>query len=177
MPQRIEVTPKLVSPAGQPPVYSLGIREGKEQQYVLGIALYTHRERVDVGVVQGLKHAFAYPVWQTEAIGTGLYEIVTGKQKGEFAGPVGIATMAKKQFDRGWIEVFLFLMMLNVYLGLFNLLPLPALDGGRLVFLVYEMTTRRRANPKIEATVHMVGIMALLLVMVLVTYKDIAKLF
>ena len=49
--------------------------------------------------------------------------------------------------------------------------------GGRLVFLAYEMATRRRANPKIEATVHMVGIMALLVVMVLVTYKDIAKLF
>jgi regulator of sigma E protease len=132
---------------------------------------------VDVGFAAAVGHAFRYPVRQTQAIGMGLYEIVTGKQKGEFAGPVGIATMAKKQFDTGWIEVFLFLMMLNVYLGLFNLLPLPALDGGRLVFLIYEMTTRRRANPKIEATVHMVGIMALLLVMVLVTYKDIAKLF
>jgi regulator of sigma E protease len=64
-----------------------------------------------------------------------------------------------------------------VYLGLFNLLPLPALDGGRLVFLGYEMATRRRPNPRIEATVHMVGIMCLLLLMVLVTYQDIAKLF
>ena len=68
-------------------------------------------------------------------------------------------------------------MMLNVVLGLFNLLPLPALDGGRLVFLAYEMATRRRANPKVEATVHMVGIMCLLLLMIFVTYKDIARLF
>ncbi len=173
----LKITPTLVSAEGQPPVYSLGIREGVQDEYLLGIDLYIYRERVNVGIIGAIGQAFRYPVLQTQAIGMGLYEIVTGKQKGEFAGPVGIATMAKKQFDTGWIEVFLFLMMLNVYLGLFNLLPLPALDGGRLVFLVYEMTTRRRANPKIEATVHMVGIMALLLVMVLVTYKDIAKLF
>jgi regulator of sigma E protease len=63
-------------------------------------------------------------------------------------------------------------MMLSVYLGLFNLLPLPALDGGRLVFLGYELVTRRRANPKIEAMVHMSGIMVLGVVMILVTLHD-----
>jgi regulator of sigma E protease len=57
------------------------------------------------------------------------------------------------------------------------LLPLPALDGGRLVFLGYEMITRRRANPRIEATVHMVGIMLLIVVMILVTFKDCRRLF
>jgi regulator of sigma E protease len=63
-------------------------------------------------------------------------------------------------------------MLLSVYLGLFNLFPLPALDGGRLIFLAYELITRRRANPKIEATVHMAGIMVLAVVMVLVTMRD-----
>jgi regulator of sigma E protease len=63
-------------------------------------------------------------------------------------------------------------MLLSVYLGLFNLLPLPALDGGRLVFLTYELVTRRRANPKIEAMTHMGGIMVLGVVMILVTLRD-----
>jgi regulator of sigma E protease len=157
--------------------YGLGIRVKTVEQYRLGIGLRMFRERVHVGVGASLAHAFAYPVRQTQAIAGGLYDIIRGRVKAEFAGPVGIATMAKEQFDTSWIAVVTFLMLLNVYLGLFNLLPLPALDGGRLVFLVYEMTTRRRANPKIEAMVHMVGIMALLLVMVLVTYKDIARLF
>lgn len=148
-----------------------------EASYMLGIRLLITEERVDVGIVSAVGHAFAYPVRQTRVIGQGLYDIVTGKEKGEVSSVVGIAAVAKKQFDKGWADVLKFLMLLNVYLGLFNLLPLPALDGGRLVFLVYEMTTRRRANPKIEATVHMVGIMALLLVMVLVTYNDIVKLF
>ena len=177
VPVKLSITPSLVSSAGQPEQYSLGFTEGIHQERMLGLALDFHVERVDVGFFSAVGHAFAYPVRQTKLTGKGLYDIVTGRQKGELAGPVGIATIAKKQFDMGWIEVFGFLMMLNVYLGLFNLLPLPALDGGRLVFLAYEMATRRRANPKIEATVHMVGIMALLVVMVLVTYKDIAKLF
>jgi len=67
------------------------------------------------------------------------------------------------------------LILLNVLVGLFNLLPIPALDGGRLVFLIYEMATRRRPNPRFEATVHMVGIMVLLVVLVAVTVKDIAR--
>ncbi len=174
---KLTVTPTLTSAEGAEPQYSLGITEGVHQERMLGLALDFHPERVDVGVASALGHAFAYPVRQTKFICKSLYDIITGRQKGELSGPVGIATIAKKQFDLGWIYVMGFLMMLNVYLGLFNLLPLPALDGGRLVFLAYEMATRRRANPKVEATVHMVGIMALLVVMVLVTYKDIANLF
>ena len=96
---------------------------------------------------------------------------------GQFLGPVGITTTIKQSIELGWITMIQLLMILNVYLGLFNLFPLPALDGGRLVFLTYEMATRRRANPRVEATVHMVGIMALLLLMVVVTFNDIARLF
>ena len=71
-----------------------------------------------------------------------------------------------------WADGIKLLMLLSVYLGLFNLFPLPALDGGRLVFLAYEMVTRRRANPKIETMVHMGGIMVLMVVMILVTLHD-----
>ncbi len=133
-------------------------------------------ERVDVGVVSAVGYALWYPVDQTKAIVGGLYKVVRGEEKGELTGPVGITTVIKNSIKAGWIQVFELLMILNVYLGLFNLFPIPALDGGRLVFLTYEMATRKRANPKIEATVHMVGIMALLVIMVLVTYKDIARL-
>lgn len=146
--------------------------------YLLGI-VFSDRgvdERVDAGPIASLGHAAAYPVRQTKTITAGLYGVITGKLEGELHGPIGIGSAIKKTFEIGWIEVLELLMLLNVTLGLFNLLPLPALDGGRLVFLGYEMATRRRANPKVEATVHMVGIMALLVLMVLVTYKDIARL-
>ncbi|HTM19564.1 MAG TPA: site-2 protease family protein, partial [Kofleriaceae bacterium] len=144
--------------------------------YRIGIGLNFERERRDEGVIAAFGHALWYPVAQTKIIVGGLYKVIRGEEKGELAGPVGITTVIKESIAAGWITVIELLMILNVYLGLFNLFPLPALDGGRLVFLGYEMATRRRANPKIEATVHMVGIMALLVLMVLVTYKDIARL-
>jgi regulator of sigma E protease len=81
------------------------------------------------------------------------------------------------QIRAGWVTAFEYLAMLNVYLCLVNLLPLPALDGGRLAFLAYELATRRRPNPKVEAAVHVAGGVVLLLVMLLVTFKDIRARF
>ena len=143
----------------------------------LGLSLRPDEERIDIGVVGALGESLRYPIRQTQIIIETLLEAIAGQGKAEFTGPVGIATMVKSTIEVGWLAVIQLLMILNVYLGLFNLFPLPALDGGRLVFLSYEMITRRRANPKIEATVHMVGIMALFFVLILVTYKDIAKFF
>ncbi len=149
----------------------------KAQAHRLGIELSQQAEKIDYGVIPVVTTAFYYPVEATGAILVGLGQIVTGREKAEFEGPVGITKRIKRQIDTGLIDLLQLLVQLNVYLGLFNLLPLPALDGGRLVFLGYEMATRRRANPRIEATVHMVGIMCLLLLMVLVTYQDITELF
>jgi regulator of sigma E protease len=140
--------------------------------YRLGAHLQEQADRVSVGPIGAAKAALTYPVDKTVEIATGLYEVITGQAKAEVKGPVGMADMVKSAFVAGWITVFELMMMLNVYLGMFNLLPLPALDGGRLVFLGYEMATRRRANPRVEATVHMVGILILAVIMVLVTFKD-----
>ena len=63
--------------------------------------------------------------------------------------------------------------MLSVYLGLFNLLPVPALDGGRAMFLAIEAVMRKRVNPRIEAAVHTAGFVLLLGVLLIVSVKDI----
>jgi regulator of sigma E protease len=143
----------------------------------LGIALDQDWNYVDVGIVGAAREAIKYPVLMTVAIVSGLRDWIAGDAEGEVKGPVGMAEIIKNQFELGVIAVVDLLMMLNVYLGLFNLFPLPALDGGRLAFLGYELATRRRANPKIETMVHMVGILVLIVVMVAVTYKDVAALF
>ena len=147
----------------------------KDDIYMIGVQYGQDRAPVDIFTI--VKNALMYPIEQTKTIVGGLHGMLFGNIEGEVVGPVGITSMIKKTIQTGWVQAIELLMMLNVYLGLVNLLPLPALDGGRLIFLSYEMATRRRANPRVEATVHMVGIMALLLLMVVVTYKDIAKLF
>jgi regulator of sigma E protease len=66
---------------------------------------------------------------------------------------------------------------ISINIGLFNLRPLPALDGGRLIFLVIELVRRKPVNPKYEGLVHFVGLVLLMLLMLVVTVSDITKIF
>lgn len=144
--------------------------ETKRIPFQLGLLMAP--DMVDVGIGEATRDAFAYPFAATKIIFAGFRDIFTGDAEADPTGPVGIVGEFGKAFKRGLPDGIKLLMALSVYLGLFNLLPLPALDGGRLVFLGYEMITRRRANPKIETMVHMSGIMILMVIMVLVTLKD-----
>jgi regulator of sigma E protease len=130
---------------------------------------------VKVGVFEAGKQALWYPVAQTKQIGGMLYGIVFGSEKADPGGPIRMVEEFHRAFSSSWTHGIQLVMALSVYLGLFNLLPIPALDGGRLVFLAYELVTRRRANPKIEAMVHMAGIMALGVLMIFVFIVDVRR--
>jgi regulator of sigma E protease len=140
--------------------------------YLMGIAPIKEPDVLDVGIVDTIKFSLIYPIDQTKLIAGGLYDIAKGKEEADPGGPKRIYDEFTKAWRLGIVTGIKLLMILSVYLGLFNLFPLPALDGGRLVFLTYELVTRRRANPKIEAMVHMGGIMVLGVVMILVTLND-----
>jgi regulator of sigma E protease len=149
------------------------IPKDKRSVYLLGIAPIQQSDLLRAGVGETVVGALEFPIAQTQAIANGLWGIIAKHEPADPRGPIGILdefSNAWKLGPRTGIEL---LAMLSVYLGLFNLFPLPALDGGRLAFLLYEMVTRRRANPKIEAMVHMVGIMVLGVVMILVTLRDV----
>ena len=132
---------------------------------------------VSLGVVDAGVHALRYPVDKTKEIGAMLYGIVFGSEKADPGGPIRMVEEFHRAFSTSTVHGIELLMALSVYLGLFNLLPIPALDGGRLVFLGYELITRRRANPRIETMVHMAGIMALGVVMILVLIIDLRRLW
>jgi regulator of sigma E protease len=139
---------------------------------LLGIAPSEQADYLDIGILGSVRAALEYPVDKTQEIAAGLYGIIRGTEKADPGGPKRIFDEFAKAWKLGWVTGVELLMLLSVYLGLFNLFPLPALDGGRLAFLGYEMVTRRRANPRIEAMVHMGGIMVLGVVMILVTLND-----
>lgn len=144
--------------------------EKRNLQYRIGVIQAP--DIVDVGFGKATVDSLTYPIDQTKVILGGLRDIFAGDEDADPGGPVRIVKEFDTAFDRGIWDGIKLLMLLSVYLGLFNLFPLPALDGGRLVFLGYEMVTRRRANPKIETMVHMGGIMVLMVVMILVTLRD-----
>ena len=144
---------------------------------LIGIKLQQQNQTTDVGVLEAAQLSLRYPVEETKKIGVMLYGIVFGSEKADPGGPIRMVEEFRNAFSEGIVHGIYLLAGLSVYLGLFNLLPIPALDGGRLVFLGYELITRRRANPKIEAMVHMAGIMALGVLMILVLIVDVRHLF
>ncbi len=119
-------------------------------------------------VVVGAK----YPFEQTARQLQGLWALITGKTEAKVGGPVAIAKAIKVSADKGMADLLLFSALISTLLGLFNLLPLPALDGGRLVFLFWEAITRRPPNKMLEERVHMVGMIALLLLIAYTVVND-----
>jgi regulator of sigma E protease len=109
---------------------------------------------------------------------SGLGQMVTGRQRAELRGPLGIAQEMARSARAGAAPFIMIVWFISIALGLFNLLPLPALDGGRLVFLVYEIVTRKRVNQRVENIVHLAGFVALFGLLIAVTlFGDLARMF
>ena len=99
-----------------------------------------------------------------------------GEGVDEMAGPVGIISVVSEVAREGFYMVLYILFVISLNLGLMNLLPLPALDGGRLVFLIVEAIRRKPIPPEKEGMVHGVGMLLLLGLILVITYQDIVRL-
>lgn len=103
----------------------------------------------------------------------GLARMLSFKEKPELSGPVGIGKEMAAAAKDGAHTYLKLLGALSAYLGGFNLLPFPALDGGRLIFLLFEAASRRRADAKLEAKVHAIGLLMFLTLIAFVTYSEV----
>lgn len=105
-------------------------------------------------------------------------DLVQGKiSVNDLSGPVGVGKVVTEASGQGLKTVLLMAAFISISIGMFNLLPLPALDGGRFVFLIIEAIRRKPINPKIENRINTIGLALFLVLMVLITAKDIFKLF
>lgn len=111
-----------------------------------------------------------------------LFDMVTGKYSvKDVSGPVGVVDVVSKTTEASVKEsdptgVLTMMALITINIGLFNLLPIPALDGGRLLFLFIELIRRKPVNQKYESLVHGIGMVLLLLFMAAITFKDIYSL-
>lgn len=101
--------------------------------------------------------------------------IVTQKVSVDLSGPVGIAVLTGQVARMGIIYLLQFTALLSINLAVINFLPFPALDGGRLLFLLIEKIRRKPVSQKIENLVHNIGFGLLMLLVLLVTYRDVIK--
>ncbi len=112
----------------------------------------------------------------TVALGFLLYKIFTFQGVGaDVSGPVGVAVLTADVARLGWIHLINFVAVLSINLAVINILPFPALDGGRIVFVLFEKIRGRAVSELIEQRVHTTGFVLLLLLMALVTYRDIIR--
>jgi regulator of sigma E protease len=145
--------------------------KGDKDEGLIHVRMPTHVEPV------GLREAatmsiIAPPIFVYENV-RAIGRVLTGKEKLQVNGPVGIVKETARQAKTGPGVLLQFLGMLSAYLGAFNLLPFPALDGGRLLFLGAEAVSRRKPDAKLEARVHAVGLLMLLTLIAFVTYADV----
>lgn len=132
--------------------------------------------RVRYGPIRASLTAIRYAWEMSVEILTGLWKMITGALKAEVAGPVGIAVMAGDAAKQGFWTFISFLAVINLNLGLLNLLPLPALDGGHLVFIAAEALFGRKVPEKLENKIHIIGLAVLLCIIAIVTFQDIRRL-
>lgn len=103
--------------------------------------------------------------------------IIGAGVSGQVAGPVGIATLTGQVASLGFAYLLQFMALLSLNLALVNILPFPALDGGRLLFLLIEKFKGRPVRQSVETWIHTIGFWLLILLIVVITYKDIMRLF
>lgn len=156
----------------------------EEKRYLLGLFGTGKRERTDI--LETVKYSALEVKYWIDTTFTSLKLLVTGRVSlNDLSGPVGIVKTIGTAYNNsktdGSFYVFLNMMnmciLLSANLGVMNLLPLPALDGGRLVFLFLEAIRRKRIDPNKEGMVHTIGLLLLLGLMVIVLFNDIRKLF
>ncbi|MFN4213001.1 MAG: RIP metalloprotease RseP [Microgenomates group bacterium] len=160
----VELSPRKNPPPGQGPM-GVMISSFVEKKYPWYQAPFL-----------GLVEAFAITRKIVMEIIKTIYQFISlQKPSVEVAGPIGITAYTAKALKFGQNAFLEFIALLSLNLAVINILPFPALDGGRLVFVVYEWISKKRVNQKIERYVNFIGIIILLSLAVLVSLNDLSK--
>ncbi len=160
----IKIIPRTVVPEGQG---SLGVALVKTSivKYVWYQAFW-----------EGLKTTVNLTRVILVALGGIITNLFMGHGVGmDVAGPIGIAVLTKQVTNLGLVYILQFAALLSINLGIINILPFPALDGGRIFFILIEKIKGSPVSQKVEQNFHSVGFILLILLMVVVTFRDIAQ--
>ena len=157
------------------------IWDEKEQKMRIGVTV-GGKYRVETEpetFLGGFKDSWEWCGYASGTMLRALKDLVTkGEGLDQTAGPVGIVTMVSNEVQENGLRAFIeLLMVISINLGLMNLLPIPGLDGSRLVFGLVEVVRRKPVPPEKEAMVHLAGMVVLFGFMIFITFKDIMKLF
>lgn len=177
---------------GSPLLFTVG-RGSEEVALEVTPAYIEELQKEGVGIALVETGTVRYPWYKAPIVGAqatfemtvavvgGFWGLITGVFTSEevvsqLSGPVGIASLTGQVVSLGIIHVVQFAAMLSVNLAVLNILPFPALDGGRIFFLFVELVRRKPLTARVEQTIHGMGFALLLILVLFVTYQDIVKL-
>lgn len=161
-------------------------RDGQDVMLTMTPVLDEEQQRYIIGITPAVTHSPVLAVknglistWNiTGLMIDSLKMIVTGKAStDDISGPVGIISVVSQTKDYGMNFFFYLLALMSMNLAIINMLPLPALDGGRIIFVIIRAVTGKAITDEMEGKVHAIGMILLFALMILITYKDIMRLF
>lgn len=142
-------------------------------QGLIGIMQSAQRQGLLASIVLGLENTYGF----TKTLLLNIGQMITGRIAPEVSGPIGVVQIVGEVTQFGWSSLLTLAGYLSINLGLLNLFPIPALDGSRLAFLGFEGLRGKPLDPAKENLIHLVGFALLMLLMILITYQDILRLF
>ncbi len=146
----------------------------EEEVYRYGFAI---NDEIKTGFFAALKYGFTKTASLFYQMVLTIFYLVTGSLGlKSFSGPVGIYNIVGQAASSGFWSLVSLTALLSVNVGFINLLPLPAFDGGRILFIIIEKISGKKVDPKLENTIHSIGFFLLLALMILITYNDIIRL-
>lgn len=133
-------------------------------------------KRIYLGVYYGFKDAIYWGGLIIGALGKLLMDLIHGHISNDVTGPVGVYAITTEAAKLGLMPLVKFVGIFSVNLAIINILPLPALDGGRLFFIGVEAIFGKKVKPKLEATIHTVGLVVLIALLIAITVSDVRRL-
>lgn len=147
----------------------------KEVTYKYGIEFKSTKEH---GFLSSIKYTFVKMKSLFRQMFVTVEYLFTGRVKvNQLSGPVGIYQIVGTQAKSGLASILFLMAYLSINVGFINLIPLPAFDGGHILFTIIEMIRRKPVKPEIENTIHTIGLYLLMALMLYITINDIIKLF
>lgn len=173
-----DITFQVKTPEGETKSFTISplkIEENGETSYRYGFNL---SDKVESGFFNAIKYAFAKTFALIEQMVFMVLYLCTGKLSlGSLSGPVGIFNVVGEAAQSGFMNLVYLLALISINVGFINLLPLPAFDGGRALFLIIEKIKGKPISMKVENVIHSVGFVLLMILMIAITCNDIIKLF
>ncbi len=157
-------------------------RNGQELSYMVTATEEQETGRGIIGIGQKLdRYNFILSIEQSfrqyAMILASFYHVLSGQAPMDVAGPLGIVHVIGEVAQTGFVNLLMLTALISINLGIINLLPIPALDGGRILFLVIEAVRGRPVEPEKEGFIHFIGFALLITLILFITYQDVLRLF